>query len=225
MSAMFATKGCREMSMESVKRVWRTVMTGAVLGLLAAGTASSHVSVVERELRGKAFLNQTSALKGVDRRIALADGGQLVLAANGDTLNLSDRHGRSRPFPLLKTRINASLTLLPSGRVLVWGGSDASGAVQKGGLWFHPDKGEWQAADDLTPTARVGHTATVPVVWIGVRPSCGMSASIARWRCRATPLCRGWVIAPSYRTMAACESPVDTKWVAVPPLTTSHSIP
>lgn len=161
MNAMRTTKERKEKHMERSKRGWRVVLAGSLLGLLAAGTASSHTTVVERELRDQAAASRISPLKGVDRRVALADGGELVLDASGDTLVLNDRDGRSRRFPLLQPRINASLTLLPSGRVLLWGGTDAAGETRKGGLWFHPERGEWQPADELTPAARSGHTATV----------------------------------------------------------------
>lgn len=161
MSELFATNGRKGKGMEGLKRGWRVVLAGGLLGVLAAGTASSHVSVVERELRGQAFLRETSVLKGVERRIQLADGGQLSLTAGGDTLVWTDREAGARSYPLTQPRINASLTLLPSGRVLVWGGTDVTGEVQKGGLWFHPDKGQWEQATDLTPVPRAGHTATV----------------------------------------------------------------
>ncbi|UJB18557.1 MULTISPECIES: RHS repeat-associated core domain-containing protein [Lysobacter] len=150
--------------MDQLKRGWRAIVAGSLLGLLAAGSASSHVAGIEPVLSGQATLRLKTAYQGVERYVQLPNGGQLSLDAKG--VGLTWRESASNPepprtFPLTVTRINASLTLLPSGRVLVFGGTDASGQLQRGGLWFDPGRGTLEADEKLTLTPRAGHTATV----------------------------------------------------------------
>jgi len=153
--------GIKERTMKGLMHSWRATVAGGLLGLLAAGSASSHVASAERTLQAQTFLNTPSAMRGAERRVRLRDGSQLALNAEGNTLSWSGDGKPPRSFALAQTRLNASLTLLPSGRVLVWGGTDAAGALQRGGLWFYPESAHLDPADELTPSARSGHTATV----------------------------------------------------------------
>ncbi|MFD1295779.1 RHS repeat-associated core domain-containing protein [Lysobacter gummosus] len=150
--------------MDQLKRGWRAIVAGSLLGLLAAGSASSHVAGIEPVLSGQATLRLKTAYQGVERYVQLPNGGQLSLDAKGVGLTWRESASNPKPprtFPLTVTRINASLTLLPSGRVLVFGGTDASGQLQRGGLWFDPGRGTLEADEKLTLTPRAGHTATV----------------------------------------------------------------
>lgn len=144
-------------------RGWRVLGAGLLAGLLAAGSASSQVGGAE-QLRAQAALKRSTIYAGVERYVQLPRGGQLSLDAQG--LGLKWRANAAdldppREFALPEPRINASLTLLPSGRVLVFGGTDARGQLQRGGLWFDPERGTLEADDRLTLTPRAGHTATV----------------------------------------------------------------
>jgi RHS repeat-associated protein len=144
---------------------FKPLLAGCMLGLLAAGSASGHADVLAQELRNDARRPDAPfALPGGERRVRLADGGQLVLAADGWTLaQWSSANGNraTRSYRLPTQRRNASVTLLPSGRVLLWGGTDATGQPQRSGLWFDAERKALSAADDLTLSPRAGHTATV----------------------------------------------------------------
>ncbi|MGH8079665.1 MAG: Ig-like domain-containing protein [Lysobacter sp.] len=109
-------------------------------------------------------LARALALTAREARTQLPDGRWLVLERDGSALKLiEDREGGAvvRRWPLSSPRRLASLSLLPSGRVLIWGGVDARNRPQSVGLWFDPN------TNTLTPTAglnlspRAGHAATV----------------------------------------------------------------
>lgn len=153
--------GIKGRTMKGLMHSWRASVAGSLLGLLAAGSASSHVASVERALQAKAFRDTPSAMRGSERRVRLRDGSQLSLNPEGTALTRSGDGKPPRAYALAQARLNASLTLLPSGRVLVWGGTDAAGQLQRGGLWFHPDSARLDPTDEPTPSARSGHTATV----------------------------------------------------------------
>ncbi|SDW99873.1 RHS repeat-associated core domain-containing protein [Lysobacter enzymogenes] len=153
--------GIKGRTMKGLMHSWRASVAGGLLGLLAAGSASSHVASVERALQAKAFRDTPSAMRGSERRVRLRDGSQLSLNPEGTALTRSGDGKPPRAYALAQARLNASLTLLPSGRVLVWGGTDAAGQLQRGGLWFHPDSARLDPTDEPTPSARSGHTATV----------------------------------------------------------------
>ena len=67
------------------------------------------------------------------------------------------RHRVSLP----EVRRFASVTVMPSGQVLLWGGIDGRGQVLDTGEWFEPSSGRFAPADALGLPARAGHTLTV----------------------------------------------------------------
>lgn len=155
----------KRLSTGTTMRKWKPLLAGCLLGLLAAGSASGHADALAQELRNEARRGQAPfVLPGAQRRVRLTDGGQLTLSADGSSLRWASptpEQGVVRSYALPSPRRNASLTLLPSGRVLLWGGSDRAGQPQRGGLWFDPALKALSAADDLTLSPRAGHTATV----------------------------------------------------------------
>jgi RHS repeat-associated protein len=158
-------------------RGWKPLLAGMLVGLLAAGSASSHTDAAASSLRAVSATNtQTLPLHGAERLIRLPSGQQLVLSSNGTVLSLRDTAQRVlRSYRLPQPRINASLTLLPNGRVLIWGGADSQGRLPRGGLWFDPQLQALESVNDLTLSPRAGHTATVltdgRVLFAGGRPS------------------------------------------------------
>ena len=71
---------------------------------------------------------------------------------DGDT-----RHALSLP----EHRRFASVTVLPGGQVLLWGGIDDHGQVLDAGEWFDPASGRFVPTGVLGLPARAGHTLTV----------------------------------------------------------------
>jgi RHS repeat-associated protein len=143
-------------------RGWKTVLCGVLAGLLAASSTagtphgvSARAAIASPE--GGRFVF------GVEHRTLLPDGRLLVLGRDGQTLTLREGQGgkviRERILP--QVRKGASMTLLPSGRVLIWGGVSAAGKLQTEGLWYDPALQTLEPAAGLPLAARAAHTATV----------------------------------------------------------------
>ncbi|MGN6223471.1 DUF6531 domain-containing protein, partial [Pseudoxanthomonas sp.] len=98
-----------------------------------------------------------------ERRVSLSGGRTLVLSTDGRTLMERDAKTgvAAHRFDLKPVRIGASMTMLPSGRVLIWGGATPDGKVQSGGLWYDPASHRIEPASGLPLAARSGHSATV----------------------------------------------------------------
>ncbi|KAB7765680.1 type IV secretion protein Rhs [Xanthomonas sp. LMG 12462] len=122
-------------------------------GLLPSAQASATDSAVDDVLRPLAPREQRTQLK---------DGRWLRLNAAGTQLQKEDASkAPSKALDLPEARINPSLTLLPSGRVLIWGGTDGNGVLRRDGLWYDPALDALSIASGLTLSPRAGHTATV----------------------------------------------------------------
>lgn len=154
----------RDTQASAIPNSWKILVAGFWLGALLAGSAWSHV----KDLAATSYSNLSPlapslTLSGVEQRVFLADGQQLRLAADGTVLTLWDSVGKHtvQRYTLSPARINASLTLLPSGRVLLWGGRDSHGQLLHGGFWVDPQTNELAPAQNLPLSPRAGHTATV----------------------------------------------------------------
>ena len=153
--------------MNTWHRGWVVAGSGLLLGLLAASASGQWSPSPAAKVYGEpAASPEHAALKEsalLERRVRLPEGQVLSLSATGDTLTLSEdrpaRHQRSWSLP--EARRAASLTLLPSGRVLVWGGQDRQANLLRGGLLFDPELKDLQTLTDLPLAPRSGHTATV----------------------------------------------------------------
>jgi RHS repeat-associated protein len=66
-----------------------------------------------------------------------------------------------RVIRLPEIRRLASVTVMPTGQVLLWGGVDARGGVLNTGEWFEPTSERFVRANALGLPARAGHTLTV----------------------------------------------------------------
>lgn len=133
-----------------------SMVGGASLGIGEAGAALEPLPVT---------LSQRLSAEATQARAQLPDGRWLSLSRDGGSLSLSrsepagDRILRS--WKLSSPRRLASLSLLPSGRVLIWGGVDGNGRVHATGLWFDPAPQTLSAADRVDLLPRAAHTATV----------------------------------------------------------------
>ncbi|HLM54323.1 MAG TPA: Ig-like domain-containing protein, partial [Pseudoxanthomonas sp.] len=151
-------------AMNTPRHAWKSVASGLLLGLLLAGSASTHI---ERASAASTTSTASPKAPGVygaaDQRLRLSDDRRLDLSADGTTLALWDKDLRRviRTQTIPDPRIDATMTLLPSGRVLIWGGASKSGLLQPDGLWFDPQLNAVDAARGLPMAARAGHTATV----------------------------------------------------------------
>lgn len=147
--------------MNQIKERWALtagLLCGLLAGLSASGQAAGGANV------GAAVSTQAPAKPvSASKRVSLPDGRILTLEASGDALTLrgDDRRSESRSWRLAETRIGASLTVLPSGRVLLWGGSDPQRKPVAGGYWFDPALDYVQPALDVPVSIRGAHTATV----------------------------------------------------------------
>ena len=150
------------MSTPTGRRPW--IVCGAVSGLslmLALGlqgSADAAAQALPPELA------RTLALHPREARTQLPDGAWLVLERDGAALKLvEDRVGGRtlRRWPLASPRRYASLSLLPSGRALLWGGVDGNNRLQPGGLWFDPAARSLTSAFDVPLSPRAGHAASV----------------------------------------------------------------
>jgi len=93
----------------------------------------------------------------------LSGGQVLVLSSSGAELQLHrpNSAGGTRSWALPEVRRNASMVTVPDGRVLISGGHDARGTLQRDGVWFDPELLTVEPAVRLPVTPRSGHTATV----------------------------------------------------------------
>ncbi|RUL68992.1 RHS repeat-associated core domain-containing protein [Dyella choica] len=72
------------------------------------------------------------------------------------------RDGRARQFvPLPEPRRFGSVTVMPGGEVLLWGGIDVQGHVLNNGEWFNPTTRQFTRTGALGLPIRAGHTLTV----------------------------------------------------------------
>lgn len=144
---------------------WMSVTAGMLLGVVASAGPSQHLFAAGTQGRSTApgADARGSAVTGEQRSLRLAGGQVLVLSSGGNELVLHSPNGASRirSWSLPEVRRNASLTMLPDGRVLVWGGHDARGNTQRDGVWFDPDLRTVEPAVKLPMMPRNGHTATV----------------------------------------------------------------
>lgn len=146
------------------RKGWR--MGAAVLALgLAFGMTAMRPGEVGAALEPlPAPLSQQLALDAPQARAQLPDGRWLVLARDGRFLELrsgDDSAKASRRWSLPAVRRLASVSLLPSGRALVWGGVDEQGRAQPQGLWFDFGTQTLAPTVSLALVPRAGHAATV----------------------------------------------------------------
>ena len=90
----------------------------------------------------------------------LPDGRTFEVHGNDGVAYLIDGNYR-KTIPLPERRRFASVTVLPGGQVLLWGGIDEHGQVLDTGEWFDPSHARFVHTGVLGLPARAGHTLTV----------------------------------------------------------------
>lgn len=141
----------------------KSIIGGVLLGLFAAAASSEQLPPPTNVSTYRPVPVAAKNVAGAVQYLRMAGEQLLTLSANGDELRLQStgKSGRTRSWPLPEIRRNASMTRVPDGRVLIWGGHDARGGLQAGGLWFDPELRALDPAQHLPMTARSEHTATV----------------------------------------------------------------
>ena len=139
-------------------------------------------------------------------RTLLPDGRVLEVHGDAGMAYLMDGAVR-QAVSLPERRRFASVTVMPGGQVLLWGGIDAQGQVFNTGEWFDPASGRFVPTGVLGLPARAGHTLSVlsdgDLLMSGGWNSNGLPATQAvRWRpaTRQLTLIRDW---PSNSRLAA----------------------
>ena len=134
-----------------------------VLGGTLFGLSSSHAQNDAPVAPLPSVL--ATALQGEAGQLVLLPDGRL-LSLNHSTLTLTSRSSVTlktvtQTIALPWIQQFASVTVVPDGRVLIWGGVDEHGHTVSRGLWFDPSTDDLTPAVDLSLAARAGGTATV----------------------------------------------------------------
>ena len=144
--------------METMKRGIASAICG-VLGIAVLSTGAiiaTHRTVSLRPDGGSVPSARTAGAASV----ALPDGRLLEIYGAQGRAYLSDAT-RIERLVLPEVRRDASMTVMPTGQVLLWGGTDAKGRVLDYGQWFDPSTRQFVRAANLGLPARAGHTLTV----------------------------------------------------------------
>lgn len=92
----------------------------------------------------------------------LPDGRTLQLGVTGQPVaQLRAPDGALQAVSLRIPRVASTATVLPNGKVLIWGGLDTQSHIVQEGEWFDPVSDQVTAAADIPLLPRAGHTATV----------------------------------------------------------------
>jgi len=128
----------------------------AVLSVVAA-TLSQRQLTASLLIEGHTYqLPVTRA----NAEIVLPDGRTLTI--DGDkAVALLGAGVTRKTIAMPEVRRYASVTLMPSGQVLVWGGLDQRGHVLKSGVWFEPAADRFVSAGFVGLPGRAGQTMTV----------------------------------------------------------------
>lgn len=142
-------------------KAWdRVSLVGGCGVLLASALAIAVSGIKPPEL-------VTSAKHGyvlpADLRVgsALLSDGRTLEVHGADGLAYIISEGSRRAIKLPEARRYASVTVLPAGQVLFWGGVDVHGNVLETGEWFDPGHERFVRTGKLALPARAGHTMTV----------------------------------------------------------------
>ena len=147
------------MKQERLALGWaRLVAIGGVLTLCVVAAALPPATAPARvQSAGHAYVMPASAEIS---RTLLPDGRTFEVHSREGIAYLSDGHTRQK-VTLPESRRFASVTVMPNGAVLLWGGIDERGNVLESGEWFNPDTKHFVRTGTLGLPARAAHTLTV----------------------------------------------------------------
>jgi RHS repeat-associated protein len=155
---------------------------GLMAGMLTrAQTSPQAVATGSLSSGALSALKQRSAYD-----VQLPDGRWLQLENQQVVLVDSSNKGVVRSFPMPAIRIGASAVVLPSGKVLIWGGADTFGQLLTDGEWFDPATGQFTGTTPKGLTPSAGQTMTVLtdgdiLVAGGIRIGDSGTESLALW--------------------------------------------
>nr|WP_312249989.1 RHS repeat-associated core domain-containing protein [Stenotrophomonas geniculata] len=149
--------------MVSNRNRWNVLLVGLLLGLAGAVGPSQQLFASGTSADNASRAAERTGAPGIQKSLRLPEGQLLLVSSSGAELQLQRSVGSqvSRRWSLPLVRRNPSLTMMPDGRVLIWGGRDSQGRLQQDGLWFDPQLRVVEPALGLPMSARSGHTATV----------------------------------------------------------------
>jgi RHS repeat-associated protein len=134
------------------------VVAGAIAVLTAITLALPHAALPEH-VTSAGYHYVLPPSSDVSRTL-LSDGRTLEVQGVQGIAYLIDGSTRER-VPLPEIRRFASVTVMPNGLVLFWGGVDAQDHVLDSGEWFNPDTRHFVHTGVLGLPARADHTLTV----------------------------------------------------------------
>lgn len=131
----------------------------AVVALSVSALLLAHGRITERVVtdHGAHMLPLSAEVS----RTLLPDGRVFEVHGAHGWADLIDTAGIPQRLPLPQIRRFGSVTVMPSGQVLLWGGIDAQGRVLTSGEWFEPGTQRFIRAAHLNLPARAGHTLTL----------------------------------------------------------------
>ena len=133
-----------------------------LLGLLSIGFVSILVfaGAGGQSIKADALLSSTNF---PPVQTLLPDGRTLEIGRIGSRLSADVRSpdGSEVPVTLRVPRQAATATVLPGGKVLIWGGIDSDNKIVTTGEWFEPATNTIREASGISLTPRAGHSATV----------------------------------------------------------------
>ncbi|AXQ09235.1 RHS repeat-associated core domain-containing protein [Xanthomonas oryzae] len=142
-----------------LKRWFLSTGLGILAALSSVGSPGFAQSATPQVAGASA---RASAVVASAQRIPLETNQTLRLEASGKSVSLKTQEQRLvRSWALPEQRIGASLTRLSDGTVLVWGGVDAQGILQKDGYLIDPEQDQLQLTAMTGLMPRAYHTATV----------------------------------------------------------------
>ncbi|WP_181358672.1 MULTISPECIES: RHS repeat-associated core domain-containing protein [unclassified Stenotrophomonas] len=149
--------------MVSNRNRWNVLLVGLLLGLVGAVGPSQQLFASGTSAENVSRAAERTGAPGIQKSLRLPEGQLLLVSSSGAELQLQRSVGSqvSRRWSLPQVRRNPSLTIMPDGRVLIWGGRDGQGKLQQDGVWFDPQLRVIEPALGLPMSARSGHTATV----------------------------------------------------------------
>lgn len=128
----------------------------AVLSTAAVGLSRQQLTAT-LQVEGHAYhlplVRKASEVALPDGRTLTIDGDKAVALLGGGVTR--------KTIAMPEVRRYASVTLMPSGQVLIWGGLDRRGHVLKSGVWFEPAADRFVSAGFIGLPGRAGQTMTV----------------------------------------------------------------
>lgn len=191
--------GCSQMGAK-VKRARRLFQTLLLSSFVLSVILSQAVSATD-VTRNAISSTSIQALPVGASSVQLSDGRFLIVGGMRDQTPLNrlalydpaTQQTSILSVTLLHARYRQSASILPDGRVLIFGGIGTDGSIVSDAEWFDPITHSVQSAGDLGLTPRAGHTTTVltdgNVLFVGGVDTRGVSIDRAElWNPRTSQL-------------------------------------